>query len=103
MGHSTALVPLGTTLAARQHLQQQAGFPFAAYLPDTLIHQTAARLGCVFRQRIFTPAVTLWTFLSQVLDRDHSCRQAVARLLAFRTARGLSACSPDTGAYCKAR
>jgi len=43
------------------------------------------------------------TFLSQVLDHDHSCRQAVARLLAFRSSRGLRPCSPDTGAYCKAR
>jgi hypothetical protein len=59
--------------------------------------------GGTFRERIFTPAVTLWTFLSQVFDPDHSCRQAVARLLAYRFAQGLAPCSPDTGAYCKAR
>jgi Transposase DDE domain len=53
--------------------------------------------------RIFTPLVTVATFLSQVLSDDHSCRAAVARLLAWRAARGLPPCSPDTGAYCKAR
>ena len=53
--------------------------------------------------RIFTPLVTLATFLSQVLSDDHSCRAAVARLLAWRAARGLPPCSPDTGGYCKAR
>ena len=53
--------------------------------------------------RIYTPLVTLCTFLAQVLSDDHSCRAAVARLLAWRTARGLSPCSADTGAYCKAR
>lgn len=53
--------------------------------------------------RIYTPLVTLCTFLAQVLSDDHSCRAAVARLLAWRTARGLSPCSEDTGAYCKAR
>ena len=53
--------------------------------------------------RIFTPVVTLCTFLAQVLSDDHSCRAAVARLLAWRTAQGLSPCSADTGGYCKAR
>jgi hypothetical protein len=84
-------------------LRQQPGLPFAQHLPVDLIHRTATSLGVAFRERIFTPAVTLLTFLSQVLDHDHSCRQAVARLLAFRSAHGLRPCSPDTGAYCKAR
>src|SRR5262249_54851901 len=56
-----------------------------------------------YRDRLFSPLVTLWAFLSQVLDPDHSCRAAVARLLAWRAARGLAPCSADTGAYCKAR
>lgn len=54
-------------------------------------------------ERIFTPLVTLAVFLSQILAADHSCRAAVARLLAWRAGRGLRPCSPDTGAYCKAR
>lgn len=103
MSQSTALVPSCPAFVARQQLQSQPGLPFARHLPATVIHDTARRLGHGFRQRVFTPAVTLWTFLSQVLDPDHSCRQAVARLLAYRTARGLPRCSPDTGAYCKAR
>ena len=49
------------------------------------------------------PLVTLWVFLSQVLDPDHSCRAAVARFLAWRTVPRPAACSTDTGAYCKAR
>jgi len=55
------------------------------------------------RDRIFTPIVTLSVFLSQLLSDDHTCLPAVARLSAWRTARGLPACSPDTGGYCKAR
>jgi Transposase DDE domain len=55
------------------------------------------------RDRIFTPIVTLSLFLSQLLSDDQTCLPAVARLLAWRTARGLPACSPDTGGYCKAR
>ena len=53
--------------------------------------------------RVFSPLVTLALFLGQVLSDDHSCRAVVARLLAWRAARGLPECSPDTGGYCKAR
>jgi hypothetical protein len=52
---------------------------------------------------IFTPAVTLVVFLAQILAEDHSCQAAVDKVLAWRLARGLRPCSPDTGGYCKAR
>jgi hypothetical protein len=55
------------------------------------------------RDRLFTPLITLSVFLSQLFSDDHTCLPAVARLLAWRTARGLPPCSPDTGGYCKAR
>jgi hypothetical protein len=55
------------------------------------------------RDRIFTPLVTLVTFLGQILAEDHSCQAALDRLLAWRAARGLPKCSTDTGGYCKAR
>jgi hypothetical protein len=103
MSQSNSLIPVRPAFAVRQELRQQHGLPFAEHLPPDRIHRTASDLGVSFRERIFTPAVTLLTFLSQVFDHDHSCRQAVARLLAFRSARGLRPCSPDTGAYCKAR
>jgi hypothetical protein len=103
MSQSNSLIPLRPAFAVRQELRQAHGLPFAEHLPTDQIHRTARRLGVCFRDRIYTPAVTLLTFLSQVLDHDHSCRQAVARLLAFRSAHGLRPCSPDTGGYCKAR
>ena len=53
--------------------------------------------------RIYSPLVTLWVFLGQVLSADHSCRAAVARLIAHRLSRGQSPCSAETGAYCQAR
>ena len=39
----------------------------------------------------------------QVLSQDHSCRAAVARLIAHRVSRGQRPCSAETGAYCQAR
>jgi hypothetical protein len=103
MSQSTTLGALCPVNGIRGQLRKESGLPFAELVPARLINAVSRRINSVFRERIFTPAVTLWTFLSQVLDHDHTCRQAVARLLAYRTAHGLSRCSADTGAYCKAR
>lgn len=103
MSQSKPPAPARPAYAVRQQLRQAHGLPFAELLPAELIHRPARRLGLAFRHRLFTPAVTLLTFLGQVLDRDHSCRSAVARLLACRCAAGLRPCSPDTGPYGKAR
>jgi len=59
--------------------------------------------GVRFRDCLFTPWITLWTFLAQVLSADGSCRDAVAKLMAFVTAGGAEEVQPDTGPYCKAR
>ncbi len=78
--------------------------PFADLLPaETVAEALVAEDFVVGRNRVFTPLVTLWTFLSQVLNPDHSCRAAVMRLIAYRAALGKTACAPDTGAYCHAR
>jgi hypothetical protein len=62
------------------------------------------RQECVeTRERLFTPLVTLCTFLSQIHRDDPSCRAAVARLNALRVAQGVAPGSPLTGGYCKAR
>jgi hypothetical protein len=53
--------------------------------------------------RIFTPVVTLWTFVSQIPSAAPSCRAAVARLNARRVAQGLAPCAPLTGGDGKAR
>ncbi len=53
--------------------------------------------------RVYSPLVTLWVFLGQVLSADHSCRHAVARLIVHRLSRGQRRCSAETGAYCQAR
>jgi hypothetical protein len=75
----------------------------ADVLPAAALEQALRDEQVTFRDRLFTPLVTLWVFLSQVLDPDHSCRAAVARFGAWRAAGGLSPCSADTRAYGKAR
>lgn len=76
---------------------------FASLLPEDLINEAFGTARQLWRGWIYTPAVTIWVFLSQCLSPDHSCRDAVAGLIAWRVSRGLSACSADTGAYCLAR
>jgi hypothetical protein len=72
-------------------------------LPAQQVRQALRDEGVTFRDRLFSPLVTLWVFLSQVLDPDHSCRAAVARFLAWRGSRGRVPCSADPSAYAKAR
>jgi Transposase DDE domain len=86
-----------------QPFAQAPALPFADVLPAAEVEQALRDENVSFRDRLFSPLVTLWVFLSQVLDPDHSCRAAVARFCAWRAARGLAPCSPDTSAYGKAR
>jgi len=97
------LLPARQVAHACRQLQQGEGLPFAHHLPKERIHNALRQVGASFRDRLFSPAVTVWAFLSQVLDHDHSCRQVMARLFAWLTARGRAPRSADTGAYCKAR
>jgi hypothetical protein len=103
MGHATFYPTLCQAGRASRSIARRDGLPFAQHLPEKTIHEAVREAGETFVERIFTPAVTLWTFLSQIFDPDHSCAQAVARLLAFRISKGLPPCSSDTGGYCKAR
>jgi DDE family transposase len=103
MTHATLPAPPRQVAHTCRQLYHNPGLPFADHLPAQRIEQTLRSLGHTFRHRLFCPALTLWTFLSQVLDPDHSCRAAVARVLAWRARRGLPPGSADTGAYCKAR
>ncbi len=52
---------------------------------------------------IFTPEITLWAFLSQVLDKSKSCRAAVLRVSPLLALLGRPVCAAATGAYCRAR
>jgi Transposase DDE domain len=76
---------------------------FAALVDQETITAALGEASSLWQGWIYTPAVTVWVFLSQCLSADHSCRDAVARLAAWRTAHGRSPCSPETGAYCTAR
>jgi Transposase DDE domain len=87
----------------RRQFLQDGELPFTDGLSEGTIAQALKALNVAWLDRIYSPLVTLWVFLGQVLSQDHSCRAAVARLIAHRVSRGQRPCSAETGAYCQAR
>jgi hypothetical protein len=87
----------------RRQFLQDGDLPFTNVLSEGIVAESLKAMNVCWLDRIYSPLVTLWVFLGQVLSADHSCRAAVARLIAHRLSRGQQACSAETGAYCQAR
>ena len=85
--------------AARRH----GDLYFAALLDRECIAEAFGSAISTWHGWLYTPTITVWVFLSQCLSPDHSCRDAVARLVAWLSAQGKRSCSAQTGAYCTAR
>ncbi len=99
-------MPQANRSQVRRHVDSFRHDParlFDGLLDSALVAEALVQERVHWRDCVFTPCITLWTFLGQVLCPDHSCRAAVARLLALLSARGEAPCSPETGPYCKAR
>jgi hypothetical protein len=91
---------------------QMTGLPFADVLPEEKIQQAFDEEGIDFasdgddeNERVYTPPITVWAFLSQTLfkQEQRSCAAAVARVVTLVVALGREPCSDNTGAYCRAR
>lgn len=103
MSHRTHGRGLSQVESLLRQFANAPGFPFADVLSPEQVEQVLEQEQVTFSERLYTPLVTLRVWLTQVIDPDHSLRQAVARFLAWRIANDKSACSSDTGAYAKAR
>ena len=87
---------------------QATGLPFADTLSEEEIQNAFDEHDVSFARDegdIYTPAVTLWASLSQVLHREEqrSCLAAVSRVMVLMVALGREPCAKNSGAYCKAR
>ncbi|MCP3995652.1 MAG: IS4 family transposase [bacterium] len=92
---------------------QGDGLPFGDSLPEEEIQRAFDAEGSSHwsgtegeaEDTVYTPAVTLWAFLSQMLHRgeQRSCTAAVARVAVLLVTLGHPRCSGNTGAYCRAR
>ena len=74
--------------------------PFQEVLSTETVAEHLSTIEC--RHRIFTPTLTLYTFLSQVISFDQSCQAAVLSTLAKLASQGMRI-SAYTASYCKAR
>ena len=86
---------------------EQPGLAFSEALPEDHIERVFREEGAGGGEveEVYTPAVTLWAFLSQVLfkEEQRSCAAAVARVVTLLVALGRPRPSDNTGAYCRAR
>ena len=67
----------------REKFRSSLGLPVAQVLPESEIQATLDDLKIGYRKRLFCPIVTLWAWLSQVLDHDKSSKKAVSRVIAY--------------------
>ena len=85
-----------------------SGLPFAKVLSERQIEEAFAAEGALFGQGdddVYTPGITLWAFLSQVMHGGQlrSCKAAADRVSLLRLQLDLKRCSVTSGAYCRAR
>lgn len=89
-------------------VMQASGLPFSDVLTEDEIEDAFDEEQSQFAREdddVFTPPVTLWGFLSQVLHKEEqrSCLAAVSRISVLLVALGRRPCAQNNGAYCKAR
>jgi hypothetical protein len=89
--------------SVRDQLKQQQGLPFLELLSRGFVEAACRNCHHFWRERIYTPSITLAIFLSQILSDDHSCDDAVDRFQKYRFDRGLPRVATSTGSYCEAR
>ena len=82
---------------------ERGELPFQDCLSGDFVVDLVARLGIVFRDRIYTPGNTLLAFVTQVLSADQSCRNAVRQFMAMLVSNDEQPCAPTTSSYCEAR
>ncbi|MFH1109292.1 MAG: IS4 family transposase [Planctomycetota bacterium] len=108
--HGCGTLPHRFRLVLSSFLQEE-GLPFADVLPEEEIERAFEEASVSLggeddgQDAVYTPAVTLWAFLSQMLHKgeQRSCTAAVARVVVLLVALGREPCSGNTGAYCRAR
>jgi len=90
-------------VASRLESDPEQSLVFERFLPASEIVQICQQFGHAFRDRIYSPVIVLWMFLGQTLSPDHSCRDAVHRLNAWRVEHGKTKADSNTTSYCEAR
>jgi hypothetical protein len=65
----------------KQHFNQSIGLPWQEILPESRIEEILVDENIQYRNCVYTPIVTQWALISQVLDPDKSLSNAVKRII----------------------
>ena len=87
----------------KQQFQLSLGLPWGDILPESRLDELLEEEEISYRTRVYTPIVTLWAMLYQVLSPDKSLSNTLKCITTWLTAAGAKPPSSDTGAYSKAR
>ena len=89
--------------ASKLEADPEQSLVFERFLPATEVLEVCEKFGHCFRDRIYTPVITLWMFPGQTLSPDHSCRDEVHRFNTWRTSHRKKKADSNTTSYCEAR
>ena len=87
----------------KQQLFKSLALPWQDILPESRIETILEEEEIRYRKRLYSPMVTLWAMVYQVLCADKSLRNTVKWLRQWLIVAGETPPSSDTGAYSKAR
>lgn len=87
----------------KEQFFKSLGLPWEDILPESRLNQILEEEGIRYRSRLYTPVVTLWAMIHQVVSADKSLRNTVTCITTWLTAAGEAPPSSETGAYSKAR
>ena len=87
--------------AAHAESLSQLRAAFGSMVPDALLSREKSGAGS--RDRLFSPLITFWAFLAQVLSPNSACRESLRKVQAWWSLRHGVEISADTSAYCQAR
>lgn len=104
MSISTIVTPTSHPKSILASLNANDGLPFSEVLSLEAISESINAVPYRNRYGFYPPDITLWAFLSQALDADHSLDAAVSRVIAFHLSQGREEfISSSTSAYSQAR
>jgi DDE family transposase len=84
-----------------QKLRTSDKLPFTDVLSSQSINEKLTDIP--YRERVFSPDLTVYGLLSQALSADQSCQAAVTQIIAHLVSQGKDAPSANTSAYSQAR
>ena len=101
MSINTIKTAMNHVKSVTQSLQNSQVLPFTDVLSAQSIADKLVEID--YRNRVYSPDVTIFGFLSQVMSADQSCQAAVAQINAHLANQGKNIPSANTSAYCQAR